>query len=114
VREAATELVENPRYRANLEQRLVAGKLAPAMETLLWHFAYGKPKESMQTTKYDLKDDKTLDRVSDAELEAEGPGGPHAHRGLRRSEEGEEGVMSNQRVARANSARGGSANSQDS
>jgi hypothetical protein len=74
VREAAAELVENPRYRANLEQRLIAGKLAPAMEALLWHFAYGKPKESIeieQTTKYDLKDKKTLDRMSDAELKAE-------------------------------------------
>lgn len=45
VRKAAQGLVEDPVYRASLKERLQSGKLAPAMEALLWHYAYGKPKE---------------------------------------------------------------------
>lgn len=41
----ATEFVENEAYRASLTRRLNNGK-APHMETLLWHYAYGKPKET--------------------------------------------------------------------
>ena len=47
VRAAAQQLVENPAYRAELAIRLKDGK-APHMETLLWHYAYGKPKEEME------------------------------------------------------------------
>jgi hypothetical protein len=36
-----------PAHRKSLVRRLVAGKLAPAMEVLLWHFAYGKPKDTV-------------------------------------------------------------------
>jgi hypothetical protein len=47
VRDAARKLVEDERYRAKLGERLESGKLAPAMETMLWHYAYGKPKETV-------------------------------------------------------------------
>jgi hypothetical protein len=42
VREVATELVESPQYRAHLERRLISGQIAPAIEVMLWHFAYGR------------------------------------------------------------------------
>ena len=38
------DLVESPTYRTNLEQRLNAGKLAPAMEELVWHFGVRQTK----------------------------------------------------------------------
>jgi hypothetical protein len=43
VKEAARQLVEQADYRAALARRLRSGRLAPAMETTLWHYAYGKP-----------------------------------------------------------------------
>ena len=49
VREAARLLVESPEYRASLESRLNKGS-APHMETLLWHYAFGKPKETHEHT----------------------------------------------------------------
>lgn len=44
IREAARKLVEDQAYAAELAVRLKAGK-APHMETLLFHYAYGKPKD---------------------------------------------------------------------
>jgi hypothetical protein len=49
VREAARRLVEDPSYRESLAKRLLKGTAAH-METVLWHYAYGKPKESMEHT----------------------------------------------------------------
>ena len=47
IREAAREVLENPRYRRSLEERLLKGT-APHMETLLHHYAYGKPTERLE------------------------------------------------------------------
>lgn len=44
IKNAATALVEDPKYLASLQHRLMSGK-APHMETLLFHYAYGKPKD---------------------------------------------------------------------
>lgn len=41
----ARELLERPAYRAKLETRLEQGTLASGVETLLYHYAYGKPVE---------------------------------------------------------------------
>lgn len=38
--------LEDPAYVAALRERLIEGK-APHMETLLAHYAYGKPKDTM-------------------------------------------------------------------
>jgi hypothetical protein len=45
---ACNELVDDLRYRAALKKRLIAGKLAPALETMLWYYAKGKPKERIE------------------------------------------------------------------
>ena len=47
VKESARNLVEDPEYRKRLGLRLISGNLAPAMETTLWAYAYGKPKETL-------------------------------------------------------------------
>lgn len=44
IRDASKKLVEDAKYVTGLKKRLVAGK-APHMETLLFHYAYGKPKD---------------------------------------------------------------------
>ncbi len=50
VKEAARRLIEDRAYRAALARRLRSGRIAPAMETTLWHYAYGKPKEYVEHT----------------------------------------------------------------
>lgn len=47
IKEASRLLVEDEVYVASLKVRLVEGK-APHMETLLFHYAYGKPKETTE------------------------------------------------------------------
>ena len=47
VRQVARAIVDDAEYRRNLLNRIRKGKLAPAVESLLWHYAYGKPKETV-------------------------------------------------------------------
>lgn len=47
IKDASRKLVEDPAYVLSLKRRLVAGK-APHMETLLFHYAYGKPKDTTE------------------------------------------------------------------
>lgn len=41
----ARSIVEAPAYQANLRTRAETGTLAPGMEAMLFHYAYGKPRE---------------------------------------------------------------------
>ena len=47
VKELARKLVLDPEYQAKLKQRLLKGTLPPAVETQLWHYAFGKPKDTL-------------------------------------------------------------------
>lgn len=47
-REAASELVDNPEYRAKLAADLQARTVSPAIEQMLWYYAKGKPKEIIE------------------------------------------------------------------
>ena len=46
IKEAARAIVEDPAYVARLKERIKAGKAAH-METLLFHYAYGTPKNTL-------------------------------------------------------------------
>ena len=46
VRELSQKLVTDPAYQANLLERLREGR-AGALEPVLWHYAFGKPRESV-------------------------------------------------------------------
>jgi hypothetical protein len=48
VRRICTALVNDPKYRDNLTRRLQSGKLAPAVECLLWYYSFGKPKDEIE------------------------------------------------------------------
>jgi len=48
-RAACAELVDDPDYRRSLARRLLLGKLSPALECMLWHYAKGKPKDDPPT-----------------------------------------------------------------
>lgn len=47
-REAASQLVDDPAYRARLLADLRERKVAPAIEAMLWYYAKGKPKEIVE------------------------------------------------------------------
>lgn len=65
IRQIAKSIVDDPTYRESLLTRLSAGE-APHMETLMWHYAYGKPVDKIEVK------DKTNDLadVSAEELRA--------------------------------------------
>ena len=45
---ACAAIVDDPAYRKKLLAAARARKLAPAVETMLWHYAKGKPKEQVE------------------------------------------------------------------
>jgi hypothetical protein len=47
IKTAAKAIVEDMDYVDSLKRRVKAGR-APHMETLLFHYAYGKPKETVK------------------------------------------------------------------
>lgn len=49
VREIANRLVDDAEYRDALRQRMINGT-AGAIELLIWHYAYGKPVDRVETT----------------------------------------------------------------
>ena len=50
VRKAARKLMEDVNYRRALARRLHSGRLAPTMETTLWHYLYGEPKDRVEVS----------------------------------------------------------------
>ena len=44
-RAVCAAIVDDPTYRKTLVARAKAGELSPAIEAMLWHYAYGKPEE---------------------------------------------------------------------
>lgn len=50
VRDQARQMVEDPRYRRRVVRDLRAGALHPALEAMLWYYAYGRPVERIRMT----------------------------------------------------------------
>ncbi len=46
-KEVCNRLVDDALYQTTLQRRLRAGKLSPAVECMLWHYAKGKPREEL-------------------------------------------------------------------
>ena len=44
----AALILEDPAYLADLRKRALTRELSPAMECLLFHYLYGKPKEYVE------------------------------------------------------------------
>ena len=43
-------LINDPEYCRSLETRLRAGTLPSALESMIWHYAFGKPPASLDVT----------------------------------------------------------------
>lgn len=50
VRAFAQQLLTSGEYRVGLQRRLLSGELPPQLETLLWHYAFGRPPQSIDVT----------------------------------------------------------------
>lgn len=48
VRTLASKILASAKYRKDLQRRAESGKLAPAVEVALWHYAFGKPREQVE------------------------------------------------------------------
>lgn len=48
VRDLCQRLLADPEYQRTFKQRLLSGDLAPGMEQTVWHYAYGKPKDTVE------------------------------------------------------------------
>lgn len=46
----AREIVESESYRTTVQDRAAKGTLPPAIEAMLWYYAYGKPLEQLSLT----------------------------------------------------------------
>jgi hypothetical protein len=49
-RAIAQYIVQHPKVQARLLQQAIDGTLRPEIEILLWHYAYGKPREQIEVT----------------------------------------------------------------
>lgn len=45
----AQKLLTSPNYIAGLKERLEAGKCQPGVEVAVWHYAFGKPPDTIET-----------------------------------------------------------------
>lgn len=50
VAERCRALIESADYQDYFKHRLFTGNLPAAVEAMTWHYAYGKPKESLELT----------------------------------------------------------------
>ena len=81
-RAVCAAILDDPTYRTNLTARARAGTLAPAVEAMLWHYAFGRPRESLEVTVgpagdlSELSTEDLLHRVDGAAGAVAGTGGP--------------------------------------
>lgn len=64
----ARDILTSQSYRDQLQLRAKNGNLPPAVETMLWHYAYGKPVENVNLNLSQGEED--LSSLSIAELQA--------------------------------------------
>lgn len=67
-RRFALELLGTRAYQEKLKDRLEKGDLAPAIESMLWHYAYGKPVEQIRVS---VEQGPDLSTMTIEELEAQ-------------------------------------------
>lgn len=65
-RKIIQRILESPEYLRNLTRRAHAGVLAPAIEAMLWHYLYGKPRDEVHVVVEESMEDLT--RLSRQEL----------------------------------------------
>jgi hypothetical protein len=62
-KEVCAKLVDDPEYQRTLRTRMIRGKLAPAVECMIWHYAKCKPTERIDMTTTEMRP-LVIDKVS--------------------------------------------------
>lgn len=60
----ARRILNSSAYRADIEKRAGEGRLPPAVEVMLWHYAYGKPVEHVQVSVTEDYDSLPIDELA--------------------------------------------------
>jgi hypothetical protein len=60
VRAVSAALLDDPAYRAALTERLLSGTLSPALEAMLWYYAYGRPTDRVEMTGADREPTRVI------------------------------------------------------
>lgn len=47
-KEFSRNVIASPEYRQSVLNRITLGELPPAVECLMWHYAYGKPVDHLE------------------------------------------------------------------
>ena len=71
VREFAQKFIDDADYRESLRKRVLRGD-APHMETLIWHYRFGKPKDTLEINQ---PRPLVVELLSDAEAHGNGEAG---------------------------------------
>ena len=50
IRRVSKKLLKDPAYQKTLRRRLRAGTIQPGVESMLYYYAFGKPKEIIEAT----------------------------------------------------------------
>lgn len=66
----AQEIVESKDYRDSLTSRIKSGALPAQLEAMLWHYAYGKPKETVEVLVNEHAIEQELNDLSEEQLAA--------------------------------------------
>lgn len=66
----AREIIEDVAYKENLKLRAVKGTLHPVVEQMLWHYAYGKPKDRVEVQTSASTTGRDYHEMSESELAA--------------------------------------------
>ena len=66
---ACAAIVDDPVYRRKLKAAALARELPPVVETMLWHYAKGKPKERVEHSGHlELANLESIKGMSDEEI----------------------------------------------
>ena len=44
-----SSIIDDPAYQQSIRERALKGKLAPAIEAMIWYYAKGKPKDQVES-----------------------------------------------------------------
>lgn len=62
-KEFAQKIIASPEYRGHLMRMILLDEVPPAVDCMLWHYAYGKPTERVEHTGKDGQPIETITEV---------------------------------------------------
>ena len=70
-KEFCASIIDDPEYQQALRRRALKGELPPVIEVMIWHYAKGRPKESVAVSDDEAVIARLLEGRQRARLEAD-------------------------------------------